>query len=342
MMADERVISVVVPVYGVERYIEKSLRSIFAQTLTQGVEFIVVNDATPDRSMEIARRLAAEYSRLDVRMVEMGRNGGVSAARARGLAEARGEWIIFLDSDDHFEPTMLEEMWAAGIASGADVVVCDFWEERHRRSVHCSQSDATVGGLVGARSHGGMPNKLVRRRLYTEWGVSFTPGRTMWEDLPVCVELFMRADRVVHLARPLVHYVQRRSSAMHTIGPHHLDSIVAAVERIEELMTERGMTKKAHRDLDARKWLALHFLARNSRGRAQRDYLRLWPELGVWPRAIPVAAPFRLALWQARVGLRMGANAIYRTVNIKKHVDSFLNKLSLEPRWDGAYDNGDS
>jgi len=331
---DEKLISVVIPVYGVERYIEKALRSLFSQTMTQGVEFIVVNDATPDRSMEIARRLAAEHSRLDVRMVDMERNGGVAAARARGMAEARGEWLIFLDADDWFEPTMLEEMWVTGTRTHSDVVVCDFWTELHRRSVHSSQSEVTVAGLVGARSHGAMWNKLVRRRLYDDWGIGFTPGLDMWEDLPVCVELFMRADRVVHLARPLVHYVQRRSSALHRIVPRHLDSIVAAVHRIEELMTERGMTKKARRDLDARKWLALHFLARNSRGRAQRDYLRLWPELGVWPRAIPVAAPFRWALCQARLGLRMGANAIYRTVNIKKHVDSFFDKLTLEPRWD--------
>jgi len=300
----------------------------------------VVNDATPDRSMDVARRLAAEYSRLDVRMVEMECNGGVAAARARGMAEARGEWLIFLDADDHFEPTMLEEMWTTAMCTRADVVVCDFWTERSRRSVHCPQTEVTVAGLVGARLHGAMWNKLVRRQLYTEWGIGFTPGCTMWEDLPVCVELFMRADRVVHLARPLVHYVQRPSSALHRIAPRHLESIVAAVERVEKLMIERGMTRKASRDLEARKWLALHFLVRNSRGRAQRDYLRLWPELGLWPRSIPVAAPFRLALWQARVGLRMGANAIYGAVNVKKHVDSFLDKLSLEPRWDGAYDHG--
>lgn len=341
MMAGTR-ISVVVPVYGVERHIEAALRSIFSQTMTHGVEFIVVNDCTPDRSMEIARRLAAEYSRLDVRMIDMESNVGVATARARGMAEARGEWLIFLDADDRVEPTMLEEMWVAAMRSEADVVVCDFWMEYSRRSVLCPQREVTVGGLVGARLHGSMCNKLVRRSLYSEWSIDFTPGYTMWEDLLVCVELFMRADRVVHLARPLMHYVQHGGSALHRIAPRHLESIVVVVDRIEELIGGLGMSKKARRDLDVRKWLALHFLVRNSRGRVQRDYLRLWPELGCRPRSIPVAAPFRVALWQARMGLRIGANAIYSAVNIKKHVDSFFDTLSLEPRWDGAYDLGDS
>jgi len=331
-------ISVVIPVYGVEEHIEKSLRSAFSQTMTQGVEFIVVNDATPDRSMDIARRLGAEYSRLDVHMLEMERRGGMAAARACGMAAARGEWLLMLDADGYFEPTMLEEMWVTAMRTCADVVVCDFWTERRRSSVLCPQSEVTVGGLVSARLHGAMWNKLVRRSLYSEWSIGFTAGRNVWAELPVCVELFMRADRVVHLARPLVHHVQHRAPALHHVSPEHLDGIVAAVERIEELVSERGATKKAHRDLEARKWLALHLLAHNTRGTEQRRYLSLWPELGCRPRHIPIAAPLRFALWQARVGLRLGANVIYGAVNIKRHVDGFLGKLSLEPGWDGAYD----
>lgn len=82
-------ISVIVPIYGVEKYIEKSLRSLFSQTKTDGVEFILVNDCTPDRTMEVAREVIADFPTLDIKIVDHEVNRGVAAARQTGLDTAK-------------------------------------------------------------------------------------------------------------------------------------------------------------------------------------------------------------------------------------------------------------
>ena len=103
-------ISVVVPVYGVERYIERCVRSLFSQTMIEGVEFIFVNDCTKDKSMEILMDLLKQYPsrQSQVRVVDHKENMGLAAARITALNLAKGEYVINLDSDDYFERDMLE------------------------------------------------------------------------------------------------------------------------------------------------------------------------------------------------------------------------------------------
>jgi len=95
-------ISVIVPVYNVENYIERCVRSLFEQTLQEGVEYIFVDDCSPDRSMQVIEAIASEYpERLKhIRIVHQSLNSGSSAARNSGLAIAQGEYIYFADSDD--------------------------------------------------------------------------------------------------------------------------------------------------------------------------------------------------------------------------------------------------
>lgn len=314
-------ISVIITIYGVERYVEAAMESLLSQTMIRGVEFVVVNDATRDGSMEIVRRTALRHPEAEVRVVEMLRNGGVAAARMRGMAEARGEFIIFMDGDDTVERDMLEAMWNAAQRTEADIVVCDMamvWPGG--RKVLCEQRDLSVGGLVSTRTHGAMWNKLVRRSLYSDWAIAFTPTHNMWEDLTVCVELFMRARRIVHLPRPLIDYIQRRGSSMRNMSQSKLDSIVAAVTRIETLMRSEGITRRGERDLAARKWFAMHFLVQNSRGRAQRIYAAMWPELGDTPQPPQVASPFVAALTLTRRGHLRLANLIYDFIRLFKNL----------------------
>ena len=107
---DRIAISVIVPVYGVEKYIERCVHSIFRQTMTDGVEFIFVNDCSNDRSIELLSACidCYPYLRHQITIINLPRNRGLAAARLTGLEVARGEYILNLDSDDFFEPYMLE------------------------------------------------------------------------------------------------------------------------------------------------------------------------------------------------------------------------------------------
>lgn len=117
-------ISVIIPVYGVEKYIAQGLESVINQTY-KNLEIIVVNDGTKDRSAEIAKKYAAQDSRIKVYDFE---NGGISVARNRGLEIATGDYISYIDSDDWLDKRMYETLLKSAIQNNADMVKCGIIE----------------------------------------------------------------------------------------------------------------------------------------------------------------------------------------------------------------------
>lgn len=103
-------ISVIIPVYNVERYVERCLLSIINQTYTESVECIVVNDCTPDNSMKIVEKLVADYKgSIQFKLLCHKHNRGLAAVRNTGINNAGGKYIVHVDSDDYCEPDMLEK-----------------------------------------------------------------------------------------------------------------------------------------------------------------------------------------------------------------------------------------
>ena len=119
-------VSIIVPFYNVEKYIEKCLTSLVNQTLEE-IEIILVNDGSKDESIKVAKDFEQKYP-AKIRYYEKP-NGGLGDARNFGIKFAKGEYIAFLDSDDYVEPTMYEEMYEMAIKEKSDMVECDFWWE---------------------------------------------------------------------------------------------------------------------------------------------------------------------------------------------------------------------
>ena len=117
-------ISVIIPVYGVEKYITQCLESVINQTYTN-LEIIVINDGTKDRSAEIAKEYAKKDSRIKVYDFD---NGGLSVARNRGLEVSRGHYISYIDSDDWVDPQMYDTLLKAALKNNADMVKCGLIE----------------------------------------------------------------------------------------------------------------------------------------------------------------------------------------------------------------------
>ena len=106
-------ISIIIPVYQVEQYIEACLNSVASQTMTKELECLVVDDCGSDGSLDIAKRFIASYcGNIKFRLIQRECNGGLSAARNSGINEARGEYVYFLDSDDAITSGCMEEMWS--------------------------------------------------------------------------------------------------------------------------------------------------------------------------------------------------------------------------------------
>ena len=119
-------VSVIIPVYKVERFIERCVRSLMEQTW-KDAEFIFVDDASPDRSIEIVQRVASEYQR-DFRIIRHETNRGLPSARNTGLLHAKGDYIYHCDSDDWLDRDMLRKLWEKAVEGDYDMVECDFYE----------------------------------------------------------------------------------------------------------------------------------------------------------------------------------------------------------------------
>ncbi len=133
-------ISVIIPVYGVEKYISQCLESVINQTYNN-LEIIVINDGTKDRSAEIAKEYAAKDSRIKVYDFK---NGGLSVARNRGLEIATGEYISYLDSDDWLDTKMYETLLETAMKNEADMVKCGIIETNGASEEKITFSDVKI------------------------------------------------------------------------------------------------------------------------------------------------------------------------------------------------------
>ena len=116
-------VSVIIPVYGVEKYIARCAHSLFSQTMREGIEFIFIDDCTPDRSIDILCEVLEQYPhrKAQTRIVKMPTNSGLPAVRRHGIQLAKGDYIIHCDSDDWVDIRMYETMYRKAMEENADI-----------------------------------------------------------------------------------------------------------------------------------------------------------------------------------------------------------------------------
>ena len=223
-------VSVIIPFYKVASYIERCAVALMEQTL-QDVEFIFVDDASPDESRQILEGVLAKYPQRYARIITHMHNQGLPAARNTGLAEAKGDYIYHCDSDDWPEVTMLEKMYDAAVRDDADIVYCDFYltfesGERYMKNPSFTTAEDLLrkGFLAGSTKYN-VWNKLIRRGLYDRTGIRFPAGHGMGEDMTV-IMLAAEAKNVAYVPEALYHYVKLNANAFsNTFSQRHLDDI---------------------------------------------------------------------------------------------------------------------
>lgn len=216
-------VSVIVPVYNAADSIEKCIKSIAAQTL-EDIEIILIDDGSNDNSAEICKELSKRDNRIKFFCQ---RNSGVSAARNKGLDNASGEWITFVDSDDWIEPTMCEKALNSAVKANADIVMWSFWTEINgvsKKSYFISEksgdisskknllqakmisryADGDIKGNVG--SAGVTWGKLCRRSLIEENKIRFVVGLTRAQDTVFWLNTTEHAKKIEYLDECLYHY----------------------------------------------------------------------------------------------------------------------------------------
>lgn len=239
-------ISVIVPVYGVEKYIARCAESLLTQTMKEGVELLFINDATKDHSIEILKEVIAlypEYSGI-VRILSHEVNKGLPSARNTGLAAAQGEYIVHIDGDDFTESTMLEDLYSAVKANDADFAWCDYYlafEEKKRvikQPSFGTPMDAVRGMLRGSMKYN-VWNKICRRSLYTDNAIIFPDGNAMGEDLTMIMAI-LHARNCVYVGKPLYNYVQSEGQMTAVYNEKKLSELRYNCERLRCYMNEKS------------------------------------------------------------------------------------------------------
>lgn len=238
-------ISVIVPIYNVRNYIARCVKSLMEQTL-DNVEYIFVDDASPDDSVCILRSVLERYPNRkdDVLIISHEENKGLPAARNTGLSQAVGEYVFHCDSDDFVELSMLEEMYECAENNAADIIWADWYLSLPKMERYMSMKDcSTPLDAIRMMLSGGMKynvwNKLVRRSLYSENDINFPSGYGMGEDLTI-IKLFAFAKKAIHLPKAYYHYNKTNTAAFsQTYSDRHLEELHHNIEDLTRFIKEK-------------------------------------------------------------------------------------------------------
>lgn len=229
-------ISIIVPVYKVEPYLDKCVSSIVNQTY-KNLEIILVDDGSPDNCPAMCDAWAEKDNRI--RVIHKP-NGGLSDARNAGMSVATGELMAFVDSDDWINVRYVECLHQAILQTGADISACDLREVYDESEVDeapvtmpqieiATPEDAVEDILHNCRFRAVACNKLYTRRLLT--GEHFETNR-LHEDEFFSYRLYDKSARLAYIGAPLYYYRQRSGSIMTTFSVRHIDALDAYLERI--------------------------------------------------------------------------------------------------------------
>lgn len=243
-------LSVIIPVYNVEQYLERCVLSVVYQTYTN-IEILLVDDGSTDASGKICDSLGKKYKNVVVLHKE---NGGLSDARNAGLKAATGDYITFLDSDDYIHPRMYEILLSQLIDSNADIVECEltkvysylppFPKINSVRSIIMSPEEAILSGYDWKYFTAVVWNKIYKRHLLQE---KYFPIGVFHEDEFWTHEILYSASTLVHICEPLHYYQQRTGSIMGMeFNSKHAEAVDALKRRIDffkdknEVLYRRG------------------------------------------------------------------------------------------------------
>lgn len=245
-------LTVMIPVYNVERYLRKCLDSVIYQQL-EDYEILLVNDGSTDSSGDICREYADKYPQL-IRLITT-ENGGIGKARDVGIDNAEGEYIIFLDSDDYLSENALPEM-ITYLDCGFDICFFD--------SVSINESGKILNEIPGCSVEGEfslktfpellfeMPsawNKIYRRSLFTDNGIYY-PGRVWYEDVYVTPHLYIKADKMLSVHCQWHNYLQRAGSITNNKNTSRNLELIPAIEAALNAYREEGVFEEYFEQLE--------------------------------------------------------------------------------------------
>lgn len=204
-------ISILVPVYNAEKYIERCARSLFEQTYDD-IEYIFVNDYTPDKSIEILKSILLRYPQrqLQTKIINHEKNQGVAATRNTLIEHASGDYILWVDADDYIANNAIDILVKKAIANNADIVcfgtlVCSVYGNRPLALFDGANQYDLIIDLLSGRLLTVLWGNLIKRKLFTDNNISFIEGLDVGEDMLVLVKLIYYS-KIITIEKSILYY----------------------------------------------------------------------------------------------------------------------------------------
>lgn len=326
-------VSLLIPVYNVEAYLERCAVSLFEQTYPR-IEFVFVDDCTQDRSMDVLRETMARYPDRagDVRIVRHETNLGLAAARKTGVDAATGDYIMFVDSDDWLERDAVEKTLNVAEESGADMVACGFIQHFSRHDIRHVRSGAEdpakyFDSVLAHDAWCTLWAILFKAGLLKDYPYQRLPGVSFAEDYLLLPQVLRHVSRIVRLDEPLYHYDCRNSDGCsRKIRGQMIDAVLGIRDLFRSMFPDARSQAALERGIP-RKMLVLlkEFCVGFDPGDAETGtrIVREMAGMDLSGLALPDRFLFRLC----RAGLFRTAGAYVRTVRgVKRTFDRMRSK----------------
>ena len=201
-------VSIIIPVYNVEKYIVKCATTLFEQDF-DSIEYIFVNDCSPDNSMQVLQSVIEKYPnrKNDIKIINKPQNEGLGQARKTGFESATGEYILHIDSDDWVELDMASSLYKKAKEDDADIVCCDYFinfknKEIYKR-INFDKEDDVLKAYLLEFIDPYLWTKFVKKSLYKNL---IFPKFSLAEDRYIGAQLFYNAEKVAYISHAFVHY----------------------------------------------------------------------------------------------------------------------------------------
>ncbi|WP_315542945.1 glycosyltransferase family 2 protein [Capnocytophaga leadbetteri] len=237
-------VTIITPIYKAEKFIERCVKSLLNQDF-ESIEYIFINDATPDDSFKILKKLVDQYNNRkgDIKLLENKYNLGVAKTRKKGMLEASGEYVIQIDSDDWIESNMISVLYNKGKNENADIVVCDYYisfitgEKKYRKEEYSSNIDFNIKNIMLGRVHPSFCNTLIRKDFYLNNNILPQGKVNMGEDYEMMLKLFLSTEKVSYIPKAFLYYTQyNENSITKTMNKEYINDTIHCIKVFEEIL----------------------------------------------------------------------------------------------------------
>jgi len=279
-------VSIISPIYGVEKYIEECLESMFNQTY-KNIEFVFVNDKTPDNSMMILEQVIKKYGIKNVNIINHEHNLGLCGVRNTGLKAAKGDYIMIVDSDDKLPLDSVETLVNCAISNDADFVESDFayypgYVGETFKRVYDGNKEKYLAGFISMRVPPAIWGKLYSRALFQDIDSLFKVGRDNVEDAYSTPILADSAQNIAYTNKVTYYYRIDNPSSYSTtslVGWNKVDDMIYCVTEHEVYFKKNNSLLISNAIQEKKCWIINKYFLRLKEPNDRKRLIKLFPDI---------------------------------------------------------------